>query len=81
MSDTIEDLMRGLYPYAESHGVIRGFPEQGRSTDAILESDDRNALRTEPLWPYFVAIALVAFLLDITLRRIDFTRCIGKHAQ
>ena len=29
MSDTIENLMRGLYPYAESHGVVRGFPEAG----------------------------------------------------
>ncbi len=36
MSNTIEDLMRGLYPYAESHGVIRSFPEHGRSTDSIL---------------------------------------------
>ncbi|MBW2552102.1 MAG: aspartate aminotransferase family protein, partial [Deltaproteobacteria bacterium] len=37
MSNDIESLMRGLYPYAESHGVIRGFPAEGRSTDAILE--------------------------------------------
>jgi len=37
MSQSIEDLMKGLYPYAESHGVIRGFPANGRSTDSILE--------------------------------------------
>ena len=42
MTDTIESLMRGLYPYAESHGVIRDFPSEGRSTKAILEESVRD---------------------------------------
>ena len=50
MSDTIEDLMRGLYPYAESHGVIRGFPEQGRSTDAILDELRAIASQEDQAW-------------------------------
>ncbi len=37
MSKTIEELMRGLYPYADEYGVIRGFPGEGRSTDSILQ--------------------------------------------
>jgi glutamate/tyrosine decarboxylase-like PLP-dependent enzyme len=50
MSDTIEDLMRGLYPYAESHGVIRGFPAGGRPTDAILEELRGIASKEDEAW-------------------------------
>ncbi len=46
MNNTIEDLMRGLYPYAETHGVIRAFPEEGRTPDAILD-ELREIARTE----------------------------------
>ncbi|MGB8331613.1 MAG: hypothetical protein WCE62_15910, partial [Polyangiales bacterium] len=50
MSNTIENLMRGLYPYAQSHGVIRGFPGEGRSTDAIVEELRRIASREDQAW-------------------------------
>ena len=37
MSNTIEELMKGLYPYADEYGVIREFPEKGRSPSSILD--------------------------------------------
>ncbi len=50
MTDTIESLMRGLYPYAESHGVIRDFPSEGRSTEAILEELRAVAAKEDEAW-------------------------------
>ena len=50
MSNTIEDLMRGLYPYADSHGVVRSFPEEGRSTDAILGELQAIAGKEDEAW-------------------------------
>jgi glutamate/tyrosine decarboxylase-like PLP-dependent enzyme len=50
MSNTIEQLMRGLYPYAESHGVIRQLPEKGRSTDSILEELREIAKKEDEAW-------------------------------
>ena len=50
MSNAIEDLMRGLYPYAESHGVIRGFPAEGRATDAIVEELRAIAGKEDEAW-------------------------------
>ena len=50
MNDTIESLMRGLYPYAESHGVIRSFPAEGRATDAILEELRAIASKEDESW-------------------------------
>jgi sphinganine-1-phosphate aldolase len=37
MSNTIEELMKGLYPYADAYGVIRKLPEKGRAPESILE--------------------------------------------
>ena len=37
MNDELISLIKGLYPYAESHGVIRKLPDEGRSPDSILE--------------------------------------------
>jgi sphinganine-1-phosphate aldolase len=50
MSQTIEDLMRGLYPYAKNHGVIRSFPTEGRATTAILEELRGIARREDQAW-------------------------------
>ena len=50
MSNAIEDLMRGLYPYAESHGVIRGFPAEGRATDAIVDELRTIAGKEDEAW-------------------------------
>jgi sphinganine-1-phosphate aldolase len=50
MSNTIEELMRGLYPYADRYGVIRGLPEQGRATDSILEELGTIARNEDAAW-------------------------------
>lgn len=33
----------------------------------------RTVPRSTPLWPYLVAIAILLFMLDVALRRIDFS--------
>ena len=50
MSSTIEDLMRGLYPYAERYGVLRGLPAKGRSPDEILEELRTIASKEDEAW-------------------------------
>ena len=50
MSNTIEELMKGLYPYADSYGVIRGFPQAGRSTEAILDELRSIAGQEDEAW-------------------------------
>jgi sphinganine-1-phosphate aldolase len=50
MSSTIEDLMRGLYPYADDYGVIRGFPSEGRSPDVVLEELRAIASKEDEAW-------------------------------
>ena len=50
MSNTIEELMKGLYPYADRYGVIRGLPEQGRATDSILEELRTIARQEDAAW-------------------------------
>ena len=32
----IEKLLRSIYPYADKYGVIREFPEEGLSREAIV---------------------------------------------
>ncbi len=44
--EQLEPLMRGLYPYAETHGVIRDLPDEGRAADEILD-ELREIARTE----------------------------------
>ncbi|MGD8608532.1 MAG: aspartate aminotransferase family protein, partial [Myxococcales bacterium] len=50
MSNTIEELMKSLYPYADRYGVIRGLPEQGRATDSILEELRTIAREEDAAW-------------------------------
>ena len=50
MSNTIEELMKGLYPYADEYGVIRGFPAEGRSTDSILDELRKIARAEDASW-------------------------------
>ena len=45
----------------------------------VFNPDDRTAQRITPLWPYFTAIALVLFLMDVTLRRVDLERWFGSR--
>ncbi|MEM8606117.1 MAG: pyridoxal-dependent decarboxylase [Myxococcota bacterium] len=50
MLDQLEPLIRGLYPYADTHGVIRDLPEQGRPTDEILEELRAIAKNEDSAW-------------------------------
>ena len=50
MSNTIEELMKGLYPYADEYGVIRRFPEEGRATGSILEELRAIASKEDEAW-------------------------------
>jgi hypothetical protein len=45
---------------------------------AIFQSDGRTARRATPLWPYLLAAAIVLFVLDVALRRIDFAPIFGR---
>lgn len=48
------------------------------SPEAVFATTERTALRGTPLWPYLISIAAALFLLDVALRRIDFTLVIGR---
>ena len=50
MMEELESLMRGLYPYAETHGVIRSLPAEGRSPDDILEELQKIARKEDAAW-------------------------------
>ena len=39
----------------------------------LFTNSDRTATRPTPLWPYLVLVAALIFLLDVALRRIDFS--------
>ena len=46
----IEQLLRGLYPYADQYGVIREFPEKGLSREEILGQIDYMATKEDATW-------------------------------
>jgi uncharacterized membrane protein len=46
--------------------------------EAVFADLDRSVPRTTPLWPYLVLTALLLFLGDVALRRIDFTLLLGR---
>ena len=41
--------------------------------ETIFATSDRTAQRATPLWPHLLTIALCLFVIDVALRRIDFT--------
>ncbi len=47
----------------------------------IFDVGARTAQRATPLWPYLLMAALVAFLADVALRRIDFSLWFGRTAS
>lgn len=55
-----------------SGGVFRPDPE------AVFAADERTASRPVPLWPYLLMGAMVIFLADVALRRIDFDLLLGR---
>ena len=49
----------------------------------FAEKEDDKAQRATPLWPWLLTIAMVLFLIDVALRRIDFSLIFGRtrHRQ
>ena len=41
--------------------------------ESVFAPSARSVPRATPLWPYLVAAAALLFVLDVALRRIDFT--------
>jgi hypothetical protein len=39
----------------------------------VFQPDGRSVLRAEPLWPYLLSLVAVLFVIDVALRRIDFS--------
>jgi hypothetical protein len=67
---TNEELLRSLARV--SGGQYQPEPE------AVFADLGRSAPRTTPLWPYLVMAALLLFLADVALRRIDFALLLGR---
>lgn len=44
----------------------------------IFDPGARTVPRAEPLWPYLLAAAVLLFVLDVSLRRIDFSLLISR---
>ncbi len=55
-----------------SGGVYRPTPE------AVFAPDERTASQALPLWPYFLIAAVLIFVTDVALRRIDFDLLLGR---
>jgi hypothetical protein len=47
--------------------------------DSIFAPNDKVALQATPLWPYLLIAAALVFVLDVALRRIDFTLIGGRR--
>ena len=64
MLPTNERLLRTLAE--ESGGIFQVTPEQ------VFRTNGPAVSRAVPLWPYLVLVAMVLFIFDVALRRIDF---------
>ncbi|MGL6195182.1 MAG: VWA domain-containing protein, partial [Thermoguttaceae bacterium] len=67
LKSTNTDLLQRIA--ATTGGVDNPLPESLFSEDAT-----RTAWRVEPLWPYLLSAALLLYVLDVLLRRVDFSR-------
>ncbi|MGC1275575.1 MAG: FixH family protein, partial [Planctomycetaceae bacterium] len=47
----------------------------------VFSPPDRSAVRHEPLWPYLVMTALALWVLDVALRRIDFSLLLPRRVN
>ncbi|MCA9041433.1 MAG: VWA domain-containing protein, partial [Planctomycetaceae bacterium] len=51
------------------------------TVEEIFQNDSETVGRPTPLWPYLLAVALLLFLIDVALRRIDFSLFSSKLAS
>jgi hypothetical protein len=47
------------------------------SAEAVL-ADEARSIRVQPLWPILLSAALILLILDVALRRIDFSLVFGR---
>jgi Ca-activated chloride channel family protein len=65
-----EDLLRNVARV--SGGIF------GPSPEDIFKSDGRTTRQATPLWPFLLVAAIVLFVVDVALRRIDFSLILGQ---
>ncbi|MHC4398540.1 MAG: VWA domain-containing protein [Planctomycetota bacterium] len=49
--------------------------------EAVFDAKGRTTMRAEPLWPYLLMAAAALFLLDVALRRIDFSLFFSRRPR
>ncbi len=49
--------------------------------ESVFQRPERSAPRAEPLWPYLASAAVLLFVLDVALRRIDLTLISGRRRR
>ncbi len=49
----------------------------GPAPEDVFQADGRSARQATPLWPYLLAAAICLFVVDVALRRIDFSIVFG----
>jgi len=49
--------------------------------ESVFAPSEKVARRATPLWPYLLAAAALVFVLDVALRRIDFTLIGGRRSR
>jgi Ca-activated chloride channel homolog len=49
--------------------------------EAVFEPPARSAPRAEPLWPYLATAAVLLFVLDVALRRIDLSVVLSRRRR
>jgi Ca-activated chloride channel homolog len=49
--------------------------------ESVFDVPDRSAPRAVPLWPYLATAAVLLFVLDVALRRVDLTLLLPRRRQ
>jgi Ca-activated chloride channel homolog len=49
--------------------------------ESVFEPPERTAPRAVPLWPYLATAAVLLFVLDVALRRIDLTLLFPRRGR
>jgi len=68
-----EELLKAIS--TSSGGTVELKPED------VFKNESDKAMRATPLWPWLVIAAAILFMLDVALRRIDFSLIFGRTAH